>query len=244
VATKLFLRNTASDIDPGGAGEEALLAALTAGSGLSTGTTDTIGSATTQITVTRDTASDIEMVWYTNPLSSVAISGAVTFNVWMSENNMSANVQASCIIERVSNTGAFINTLQTTSNIGSELPVTTRAAQNWAVGGVSGPATLNDGDRIRLIVGGLNIGTMAAGFTFNIGFSGATAAADGDSWVQFTETIVEQPTFQPRPSAVNITTSPGVLMEKRNWLWLPKRPKLWRPELWTPPVRQPIPAII
>src|SRR6185503_16984976 len=48
------------------------------------------------------------------------------------------------------------------------------------------------GDRIGVIVYGAPIGTTASGFTFSLGYDGATGAADGDSWVQFTETITEQ----------------------------------------------------
>lgn len=44
--------------------------------------------------------------------------------------------------------------------------------------------------------------------------------------------------FQPRNAAVN-HQNPGVLMERQEWerkrnMWRPRRPKLWKPDLWLP----------
>lgn len=126
--------------------------------------------------------------YWTNPLAAVTISGTMTMNLWMDENNMSANVGAQVIVERCDGTGAFISTILN-SEKGIELPVTTPTAQNWTATPTS--TTLADGDRIRLRVYGNDVGTMASGFTFELSAGAPTAAALGDSWIQFTETITE-----------------------------------------------------
>lgn len=191
MVTKFFLSNTASGLDTNpwsGTNDEELVASLTAGSGLSTGTTDTVASGT-QVAVTRDTTGDVAIVWWSNPLSAVVISGTVTLNFWMSESNMSANVGARVSIFRYSGDGLTLLGNLSSSEKGIELPVTTRAAQNWTF--TPSSVTLVDGDRLLVVVQGAGVGTMSGGFTFNLGFSGPTGAADGDSWVQFTEAITE-----------------------------------------------------
>jgi len=126
--------------------------------------------------------------WWTKPLNSVTISGTVTLNLWMAESSMSANVGAQVIIDRVGGSGTFISTILN-SEKGTELPVTTRAAQNWT--GSPTSTTLSTGDRIRLRVLGNDIGTMASGHTFTLSGGAASGGVDGDSWIRFTETVTE-----------------------------------------------------
>ena len=189
MATTIYLTNSAPShiTNPDFTANEKLEARVgVRGSGLSTGITDTVAGTTTQLT--RDTASDVEIDWYTPPLNAVTIGAtSMTFNAWMSESNMSANVGAWYKIDQVDNEGSLIDTIYTNGK-GTELPTTTRAAQNWT--GTATSRVLAAGDRIRIRVYGADL-TEAAGFTFNCGFAGITAAADGDSWVQFTETITE-----------------------------------------------------
>jgi hypothetical protein len=155
------------------------------------------------------------LIWFSNPLDAVTISGTITVNLWMSESNMSANAGAEIAIGRADGAGVWIaNVLGcfparttaagTTSEFGTELPVTTRAAQNWTATPAS--TTLSAGDLLVFAVRANDAGgTMASGFTYNCGYSGGTAAADGDTWIQFTETITEQvvqvvPYRNPMPS--------------------------------------------
>ena len=143
--------------------------------------------------------------WYR--VNAVTISGAITKNFWMAESNMSANVGAQVIIDRCDSSGAFISTVHN-SEKGTELPVGTRAAQNWNTGTVTS-TTFDDGDHIRVRVYGNDVGTMASGFSFNMAVSGTTAAADGDSYVTFTETITAYsavprvPRFTPYPQLLS-----------------------------------------
>lgn len=130
------------------------------------------------------------ITWITKTLQAVTISGTVTFNIWMSENNMSANVGPHVLLER---TDFFGNVLSTISNSekGTEVIVgPPDAVNNWTATPTS--TSLAAGDRIRAKIMGNDVGTMAAAFTFHFGLSGPTAAAAGDSWIQFTEAITEQ----------------------------------------------------
>lgn len=117
----------------------------------------------------------------------VTISGTVTFNVWMAESNMAANVGAQVVIERINSQGAIVSTVVNHEKA-TELPVTTRAAQNWTATPTS--TAFLKGDRIRVRVAGNDGGgTMASGYTFSFAQDGPTAGADGDSYVTFTETF-------------------------------------------------------
>ena len=180
MATQLFVRDEAAadlsaDVDK--------LLELTRGAG-STGTN---ASTVTGPTAGVQIGNTKRSWWYR--VDAVTISGTITKNFWMSESNMSANVTAQVIIDRCDSTGAFISTVQN-SEFGTELPVTTRAAQNWTTGTVTS-TNFATGDYIRVQIYGndATATTMASGFTFEAFYGGPTAAADGDSYVTFTETI-------------------------------------------------------
>jgi hypothetical protein len=127
--------------------------------------------------------------WISEPLAAdITISGTITCNLWASENNMSANVAINVAVDRLQADGTITNILKTTRT--TEVAVTTRAVNNFT--GTPTSTAFLKGDRIRVRVFGDDAGTMANGFTFNMGFDGATAAADGDSYVTFTENITFQ----------------------------------------------------
>lgn len=204
MATKLYLIETLSDIDPDA--DINRKASLTAGdgSGLKTDVANTTASGT-QVQMT-DTAGGTKVMWISAPLNAVTISGSITFNFWMSENNMSANVGPKCSVFWMNAAGTVSNGIIVSGGTGGasgvELPVTTRAAQNYPAGSVTSQS-IPTGDRIAIYLYGGNVGVMATGFTFDLGYNGTTGAADGDSWVQFTETITEYvPTNPPRSTQI------------------------------------------
>jgi hypothetical protein len=185
-----FLRITTPHVVPV-AGNQYRLGRLTRGAALTVGTTDTVAGPTSGVQVTETVAADEELAWFTPPLSAITISGTVTFNVWMAENNMSANVCARVRVERCDRYGAVISTIVNAQNGTTEIPVTTRSAQNWTATPTS--TTLADGDRLKITVWGDDAASnMGSGFTFTLGYNGATGAADGDSYVTFAETLVER----------------------------------------------------
>lgn len=192
--TTIYLTNTASDLTPPG-GELYLTARVgVRGAGI---ITDSRATSTIEVPMLRGT--DI-LSWYTPPLDAVTIAGTITINWWMSENNMSANVDADWALVRYT-AGADGATIDNTGK-GVEVPVTTRAAQNWTRTPISTGLIAGDRLKIRVILG--DALAQASGFTADVAHSGVTSGADGDSFVTFTETITEQvtarvPRFSPYP---------------------------------------------
>jgi len=199
MATRLYLLSAASSEDLGS--DERQLSATRGGS-LATQSTATVAGPTSGVFLASGTGT---LSWCMR-VNAFTLAGTVTLNFWMSESNMSANVDMAVRVHRY--TGAspatFASTPVTGTGVSAELPVTTRAAQNDTRTPTS--TAFNDGDLLVVQVVGDDAGTMATGFTFDLGFNGATAAADGDSWVEFTETVTEYvvaaervPRFTPYP---------------------------------------------
>ena len=132
--------------------------------------------------------------------------GNVTGNIWASENNMSANVASGdCCrchsrkrhwhqeLEHARRRIAFCH------HPWAEVAVTTRAVRNASASIVG--ATLNRGDRLRVRV--MDAGVSTSGFTWNIGYNGTAAAADGDTYVTFTENF----SFESAPGSTSAPQS-------------------------------------
>jgi len=159
------------------------------GTGVDTSSTDTVTGPTSGVQCKIRASQTSPISWWSNTLTGVTISGTITFNIWGAENSMSANSGLQVIIDRCDGAGAFISQI-INSEQGVELPLTTRAVQNWT--GSPTSTTLSTGDRLRVRVYGNDAGgTMASGFRTIISFAGTTDAADGDSFISFTETITE-----------------------------------------------------
>lgn len=76
--------------------------------------------------------------------------------------------------------------------------------------------------------------TMGSGRTVSFVYDGPTAAASGDSFVTLPENFVllgMGPTASPFHDPVLFYREE---YEKRNWLWRPRIPKFWKPDLWFP----------
>ena len=141
---------------------------------------------------------DIAGEFVTEPVSAdVTISGVITANIWAAENNMSANVAINFVVEvlRADGTSA---TIVRSARV-TEVAVTTRAVNNFTATPGAG-VLVNKGDRIRVRFFGDDAGTMAAGFSFQVGYSGTTAAADGDTYITFTENF----SFMAAPTGTDI----------------------------------------
>lgn len=189
----------------------------TRGSGLVAAVGDTVTGPTNGIEIGSTFGIEARS-WISDPVSAdVTISGTIQFNFWMSENSMSANVGAQCIIEVIR---AIDNSIVTIINNEKllELP-TTRAAQTWT-GNPPAGVLVNKGDRLRMRVLGNDVGTMVSGFTFDFSFQGATGAADGDSFITFTETFSFM-TTAPSGSNLFLTDTAsdvtGALIEREMW---------------------------
>lgn len=179
--TTLFLRDLASTL--GGAGQKAMLARR--GRTAVTTTTNTVASGT-NITITA-TAGGQVLSWFSEPVTdAVTISGTITLNIRCRESANTVNAGVALLIERANNAGTVQSTVSARAVIGAEAG-TTEAART----GTRTPTStaFSAGDRIKVTLSVINVGTMAAG-TFNTYHDGPAAAASGDSYVTFTEDFV------------------------------------------------------
>lgn len=181
MATDLFLRDLASTL--AGAGQKAM--SQRRGRTAVTTTTNTTASGT-NITITA-TAGGQALSWFSEPLTNaVTISGTITLNIRCRESANTVNAGVALLIERANNAGTVQSTVSARAVIGAEAG-TTESART----GTRTPTStaFSAGDRIKVTLSVINVGTMAAG-TFNTYHDGPTAGASGDSYVTFTENFV------------------------------------------------------
>jgi hypothetical protein len=181
MATKLFLRATASDIS----GSGKFLASLSQGSAkVASDATATATGPTAGVQVQKGA---VNAVWFSNPLNAKTIAGTITFNLWGFESAAQANTGFDVLVERCDQAGNVLSTILR-SERGTEL-ATAAAVNNWT--GAPTSTALSAGDRIKITVFGNDAGgTMASGRTFTLDY-GAGTGVDGDSYVQVNEAVTE-----------------------------------------------------
>ncbi len=178
MATKLFLRDLASTL--GGAGQKAMSQSC-GGAAITTTTTTTAGGTNIQITAT---AGGQALTWFSEPLATaVTISGTITLNIRCRESANTVNAGVALLLERTNTAGVVQSTVSARAVIGSEAG--TAEAVRTATRAPTSTAFLA-GDRIKVTLSVINVGTMAAG-TFNTYHDGRANNASGDSYVTFTE---------------------------------------------------------
>src|SRR6202158_1356488 len=156
------------------------------GPGSTTSVTNTAaGPATLQWT---KTGGGTLLQWVSAPLSSaVTISGTVTFNTWALESATAANAGVRVTVQRdtASEQAAFITQAQ-----GTEL-TTAISNRNFTASGYT-PTAFSAGDRIVVKWWIADAGgTMGSGRSVTADYDGATAGADGETYVEFSD----NPTF-------------------------------------------------
>jgi hypothetical protein len=151
------------------------------------------------------TVSAFPAEWLSEPVAAdVTISGTITANIWGFEQSMNDNVAINVVIDivRSDSSNTIVQIVKSTRV--TELAVGSSGVNNFTTGMASGGytgQTLNRGDRLRIRVFGDDVGTMAAGIAQAwCRYNGTTAAADGDSYVTFTENI----TFESAPGGTVI----------------------------------------
>jgi hypothetical protein len=200
MATQVFLQSTAATTHRGTntakqnaatSGWSPLTTGTVRGSGVTaSGNTATVTGATPGVEIVSTASFPIE--WLTPPVdANVTIAGTITGNIWAAESNMSANVGIAFRVDKVAAATGTLTTIATSAGA-TEIDVTTRAVRNFTATPTS--TALTKGDRLRIVIFGDDAGTMAAGFTFNASYAGTTAAADGDTYISFTETFGFQTT--------------------------------------------------
>ena len=128
-------------------------------------------------------------VWISKPLSAVTVSGTITCNIRASESSAMANYGVGALIFKVlsgNGSAAMFGKGLNTTELG-----TAESARTVTITPTS--TALAAGDMLAVWMfwcqaGGAN----ASGFNCHGFYAGTTAAASGDTWVQFTETITEQ----------------------------------------------------
>lgn len=192
-----------------------------ASSTVSTAITGTISTAAGSVAMTA-TSGGTAVKWITAPFSAdVVVAGSVAGNFWGIESSASANAGIGLQLAEytTSEQSAFMGV-----SVGYEL--TTSARQNQFTrfpaalgtqsdGSVFTSTTIEAGNRLVVLPIVVNIGTMGAGFAVTMDYNGATAGADGDTFIELTETILPNrvqlpasgasPSFAGGPSVVALT---------------------------------------
>ena len=221
MSTQLFLRLAASDL--GGAGQQAL--SVTRGAASHTAVTNTTASGTNiQVTAT---AAGQALTWFSAPLAGITISGSVTVNIRGLESSTSANSKAGITIEHTDSLGNVLSTIVANTAVPttSSEYTTSDTAKNASFTPTS--TALNYGDRIKVTLFVKNQGTMGGGFTVTNSYDGPTAAAAGDTYVTFTETLFPAYSGGPQgwsspPASAPSTCAPA-------WRWRRSSPAGRRP---------------
>lgn len=177
-------------------------------------TTRDIGSALFSANTVAGPTNGVELIrsggslvaeWLSEPLDAAAtISGSITWNIWASESNMSANVAINARLEVVDGATGAITLIDQTARV-TELG-TSDAAVNFSETPASGVACKR-GDRLRLCIFGSDVGTMASGYTFRTRLGGTTSGDVGDSYVTLTENLTFMSTSVPTGSTIYLTNT-------------------------------------
>ncbi|HAT72589.1 MAG TPA: hypothetical protein DCS63_07220 [Elusimicrobia bacterium] len=180
-ATTVYLGDTVSSINPGDDDERRLNRLR--GAALVTYTKNTMaGPVTPPNTATQitRTAAGTAIIWYSDPLDEVTISGNVSFNIWARESATQANAGLTGELLRASASGAILSVIAAVHVPTVELG-TSLAARTWTK--VPTPTALSNGDRLalRLHIDDSPGSTMGSGRTVTMTIDGPTAGASGDS---------------------------------------------------------------
>lgn len=213
---KLFLREMAADIDPT-AELDKFIKVERGGTSVSAKTRPTAtGASNPQVT---KTAGGTNVRWYSLPLDAATISGTVTFNIWgiryfqgtgIQDALDNFTVKVSAVLTRTNGAGTGIETIasgQALTNFNSS------PSARQFTGAVAAPVTLTAGDRLLLV---LSANFVDVAFTttdsFSTYYDGPTDAAQGDSWVSMTTSVVVDE-GSPDPGDSGNTTEEGTVTE-------------------------------
>ena len=191
-ATTVYLGDAVSSINPGADDERRLNrprgAAVASYAKSTMAGKVTPPTAATQFT---RTAGGTAIVWYSDPLDAVTISGNVTFNFWAMESAVQANTGLQVELLRASASGAIQSVI---TAVAADPPTgelsTSLARENWTA--VPVPTALANGDRLALrlyIDDGTALTTMGTGRTVTMTIDGPTAGVSGDSWFSTLEAL-------------------------------------------------------
>jgi hypothetical protein len=187
MATKLFLRSTA-----GNAIGNYYDMVTTAGSSAVEAIVNTAASGT-QIQWTRTAGGTVlEFISGRVPSGGFTLSGTMSFSIWASENNMSANAGARARVFKRAANGTETEVGGGPYDDGVEFSTPNIAEMTWT--GTPTSTAFAENDRIVVRYYITNVGTMAGDYTCRLTYDAADAAT-GDSFFQINENV----TFKAEP---------------------------------------------
>ena len=140
------------------------------------------------------------------PLAAdVTISGSIVTHLWANETSMSANATIGAAVDRVRGDGT-IDYVIGIGELGTELS-TSSAAYDITFTPTSTDFHKGDRIRVRTFINDATSTTMASGYNVQYTVSGATAGANGDTYVTFTETISFDTASSPAGTTIYLTNT-------------------------------------
>ena len=185
------------------------------GSGFTTLTAATVTGPTNGLEV--QDVFPLPVDWLSNPLSAdFTISGTITANLWANETAAANNVAINFVVEKMDGATGTLTQIVKSARV---IEVATASAVNNFTAAPTSTACKR-GDRLRVRVFADDAGTMASGGTATFTYAGTTAAANGDSWIQFTENLTFDTTITATGSTYYLTDTaetinPGAATEKQ-----------------------------
>ena len=177
--------------------------------------------------------------WVSRPLAArgvfTAAEGFWTWSCAWTELNAAHNARPNLVmyVWRPS-TGARVGTQSVAIQLAE--PGTTQTALNATALAQDGidPQPVANGDILVFDVMSSFTQSMGVAYTDSGAYNGTTEAST-TTCASFINAPIALTLggYQPRNAGVNLQ-DPGVLMEKLRNVWRPRRPKLWKPELWLP----------
>lgn len=181
---------------------------------------------------TPDNPPDATIIWISEPLNAVTISGSITYNIRALESANQANYGLSSALYKVAaGNGAATRFNSSVSNTNPTELGTSESAQIWSFAPTS--TAFADGDMLALmLVYVAKGGTSASGRTSTGFWAGTTSGASGDTFLTFTETITAQTvasTARPQQTVIG-----QAVQRAATRCWTRRRSGIVVPRLWTP----------
>jgi hypothetical protein len=198
--TTIYLTDTASDIDPGGAGTDTKEAWTSRGGSDQTAVANTAAGYTASIQWTKTAGGNL-VEWYTKRLNAVTLGGVVLVNFRGLESAATANVSPRAEIAICDAAGAVLTTWGA-NTVNNELGIASAAT----IYNIAGDDTVvNDGERLRIrfSLDDMENAPMAAGQTATLGYNGS-GVGPGDTYLVFTESLTEYVTAPPKSIKRNV----------------------------------------
>lgn len=204
--SQVFPTDTASPVSTAAVDREAW---TSRGAGVQTDVTNTVAGWTAPIQMT-DTAGGTVVDWFTRPLAAFTLGGAVRVNARVLVSADTANAVPRCEIARVAADGTSPTVWASgapAANGSNTRFSTTEEVASYLVAGADLAVTAGQRLRIRFYIDDFSFLAMGASQAMTLLYAGTSAAATGDTYLTFTQTLTELivppgPRVSPYPQIV------------------------------------------